>query len=294
MTAKAENWIKFWCAPQLGGRVELSRGVGVTHVYPWHWHEEVQISAIEAGSDDLSFQGARYPMPPGTLSFMPPGEVHSNRHSTSEGCTYRNLNVGPDLLMRAFGELTMEQATFSLRQPVIMDPVLNRRFIAAHERLEEQPASLAADILLLRLLEEMLRRTSGMRHAPGYGREERLAVRRVREYLIEAYAENVSLEDLAKVANQSPYHLHRIFTREVGMSPHAFLMQVRISRAKDLMNDGLPLHRVAAETGFADQSHFTREFKRYMGLTPGVYRSYQHLSRLRRELLPEPVPIRSA
>lgn len=73
MTPKAENWIKFWCAPQFGGRVELSRGIGVTHVYPWHWHEEVQICAIESGTDILSFRGAQHPTPPGTLTFVPPG-----------------------------------------------------------------------------------------------------------------------------------------------------------------------------------------------------------------------------
>ncbi|HKI01797.1 MAG TPA: AraC family transcriptional regulator [Thermoanaerobaculia bacterium] len=275
MTPKAENWIKFWCAPQFEGRVELSRGIGVTHVHRWHWHEEVQISAIEAGSDALSFRGTSYPMPPGSLSFMPPGEVHSNRHSTPAGCTYRNLNVRPELVLRAFRGLTLKEATFSLRQPVLMNPVLFQRFIATHARLEEHPSRLASDVLLLRLMEEMLRGTSGIRRAEGYGREERLAVRRVREYLVQAYDENASLEDLAKVANLSPYHLHRVFTREVGLSPHAFQTQVRLCRAKILLNEGKPLHEVAAETGFADQSHFTREFKRTVGLTPGAYRSQQ-------------------
>lgn len=276
MTPKAENWIKFWCAPQLGGRVELSRGIGVTHIYPWHWHEEVQIWAIESGADILSFRGAQYPTPPGSLAFVPPGEVHCNQHVDPEGCTYRTLNVGPELLLRAFDGLTMEQATFSLRLPFILDPDLFRRFVATHARLEEQPSRLVSDVLLLRLLGELLQRTSGLlRDSEVYGREERMAVRRVREYLIEAHASNVSLEDLAKVASLSPYHLHRIFTREVGMSPHAFQTQVRISRARVLLNEGKPLHVVAAETGFADQSHFTREFKRYIGLTPGAYRSPQ-------------------
>lgn len=274
MTPKAENWIKFWCAPQFGGRVELSRGISVTHVYPWHWHEEVQIWAIESGADVLSFRGAEHVTPPGSLSFVPPGEVHSNRHVEPEGCTYRTLNVGPGLLLRAFRDLTMEQATFSLREPFVVDPALFRRFVATHARLEEQPSRLVSDVLLLSLLEELLHRTSKLRRLPqGGGREERMAVRRVREYLIETHASNVSLEDLAKVANLSPYHLHRVFTREVGMPPHAFQTQVRISRARALLNEGMPLQVVAAETGFSDQSHFTREFKRYIGLTPGAYRS---------------------
>ena len=274
MTPKTENWIKFWCAPQFGGRVELSRGIGVTHVYPWHWHEEVQICAIESGTEILSFRGADHPAFPGSLSFIPSGEVHCNRHIAKEGCTYRTLNVGPDLLLRAFGGLTMEQAMFSLRQPVITDADLFRRFMATHARLEEQPSRLISELLLLRLLEEMLERTSRLhRGREVRGREERMAVRRVREYLVKAHASNVSLEDLAKVANLSPYHLHRVFTREVGMPPHAFQTQVRISRARTLLKEGKPLHVVAADTGFADQSHFTREFKRYVGLTPGAYRS---------------------
>ena len=213
----------------------------------------------------------------------------------SEGCTYRTLNVGPDLLLRAFRGLTVEQATFSLSRPVVLDADLFHRFVATHVRLEEQPSRLVSDILLLHLLEKMLLRTSGLRRDPeGGGREERMAVRRVREYLMEAHASNVSLEDLAKVANLSPYHLHRVFTREVGMPPHAFQTQVRISRARILLSEGRPLHAVAAETGFADQSHFTRELKRYVGLTPGAYRSRQPSSLLGMDLLPTPEPARSA
>ncbi len=295
MTPKAENWIKFWCAPQSGGRVELSRGIGVTHVYPWHWHEEVQICAIESGTDILSLRGAEHPTPPGSLTFVPPGEVHCNRNVAPEGCTYRTLNVGPDLLTRAFRGLTLEQAAFSLKQPVVVDADLFQRFVATHARLERQPSRLVSDVLLLRLLEEMLQRTSRLRRGPeAYGREERAAVRRAREYLMEAHASNVSLEDLAKLANLSPYHLHRVFTREVGMSPHAFQTQVRISRARVLLSEGKPLHQVAAETGFADQSHFTREFKRYVGLTPGAYRSRPPTALLGMDLLPVSESARSA
>lgn len=272
--AKAMGWIKFWCAPQFEGRVELSRGISVTHVYPWHWHEEVQIYALEEGADTLSFRGAQYFTPPGSLTFIPPGEVHCNRYVSPGGCTYRTLNVAPELLLRAFRGLTLEQATFSLRHPVVLDPVLFRRFVATHARLEDHPSRLMSDLLLLRLLEELLQRTASLRCDPAvFGREERRAVRRVREYLVESHAASVSLEELAKVGNLSPYHLHRVFTREVGMSPHAFQTQVRISRARGLLNEGKPLHEVASETGFADQSHFTREFKRFIGLTPGAYRS---------------------
>ena len=55
------------------------------------------------------------------------------------------------------------------------------------------------------------------------------------------------------------------------MPPHLYLTQVRIERAKTLLTEGLPPAHVAAETGFVDQSHFTKRFKRIVGVTPGQY-----------------------
>ncbi len=268
MPQQAENFIKFWCASQLGGRVEMSRGIGVTHTYPWHWHEEMQIEAIEEGPGCLAFRGRELPTAPGSLLFVSPREVHTNRHTTPAGCTYRVMNLGPELVARTFGGVR----AFS-REPVVMDPRLFRLFVATHARLEEAPSRLAGDVLLLRLLAEVFQKSSGPRRHESLGRAERLGVRRVREYLNQHYAENVSLEDLARVGTLSPYHLHRVFSREVGMSPHAFLVTVRIAKAKTLVYQGRPLRAVAAETGFSDQSHFTREFKRYTGLTPGAFRT---------------------
>lgn len=273
MAPKAENWIRFWRSPQLGGRLELSRGIGVTHVYPWHWHEEVQIAAIEDGPGFLSLRGAEHPTPPGSLLLVPPGEVHTNRHATPAGCTFRTMNIRTDLVARLLGDPPGAESVFSLRQPVVYDREMFRLFVAAHARLEEQPSRLSSEILLLRLVEEMARRTAHLRIRSGSKGPERVATQRVREYLARNFAENIALEGLSKVANLSPYYLHRTFTREVGLSPHAFQMQVRISRAKYLLSEGKPLRTVAAETGFSDQSHFTREFKRIVGLTPGAYRS---------------------
>jgi AraC-like DNA-binding protein len=267
---QAENFIKFWCASQLGGQVEMSRGIGVTHTYPWHWHEEIQIEAIEEGPGCLAFRGREHTTNAGSLLLVPAGEVHTNRHTTPAGCTYRVLNLSPELVARAFGGAR----AFSAREPVVTDPRLFRLFVATHARLEEAPSRLTGDVLLLRLLAEVFQRTSGpLRLQDGFGRGVRVGVRRVREYLVESYAENVALEDLARLANLSPYHLQRVFTREVGVSPHAFQASVRVAKAKLLVHQGRPLRTVAAETGFADQSHFTREFKRYTGLTPGAFRA---------------------
>src|SRR5262245_6260640 len=98
----------------------------------------------------------------------------------------------------------------------------------------------------------------------------RLCVSRAR-ILEDNYAADVSLDTLAKLVALSPFHLARLFQREVGMPPHAYQVQVRISHAKQLLLRGLPISRVATDTGFFDTSHFTRHFKRQVGVTPGGY-----------------------
>ncbi|MFM2303350.1 MAG: hypothetical protein RLZZ135_759, partial [Cyanobacteriota bacterium] len=64
--------------------------------------------------------------------------------------------------------------------------------------------------------------------------------------------------------------LNRVFSQEVGVPPHAFLNQVRVWRAKAQLAKGIAISQVAVETGFYDQAHLTRHFKRLLGYTPGI------------------------
>src|SRR5262249_16287688 len=100
---------------------------------------------------------------------------------------------------------------------------------------------------------------------------EDLAVRRTRQFLEEHYAERVSLLELARLTGLSAYHLNRSFCRKIGMPPHEYQLQTRILRAKAFLRRGRSVSETAALVGFADQSHFTRHFKRSVGVTPGKF-----------------------
>jgi AraC-like DNA-binding protein len=105
------------------------------------------------------------------------------------------------------------------------------------------------------------------------------AIKRARDYLEAHHAEPVRLDDLARIARLSRFHLLRQFNRDVGLPPHAYLLQLRIGRAKDLLSRGVPAGQVAHDVGFADQSHMHRYFKRFVGVTPGCYASGMTLPR---------------
>ena len=97
------------------------------------------------------------------------------------------------------------------------------------------------------------------------------AVTRAKAYIEAHCAENITLDDLARAAYLSPFHLARVFQRATGLPPHAYLLQTRILRAKALLAHGRAITDAAYELGFVDQSHFHRHFKRIVGLTPGEF-----------------------
>jgi AraC family transcriptional regulator len=96
------------------------------------------------------------------------------------------------------------------------------------------------------------------------------AVTQAVSFIHENYSRTVKLEDIAAAANLSLYHLTRVFKKAIGTTPHRYLVQVRVNSARLLLAAGArSLAEVAVAVGFADQSHFTREFKRMLGVTPG-------------------------
>lgn len=97
------------------------------------------------------------------------------------------------------------------------------------------------------------------------------AVTQAIDFIHDNYAGGLSLSDIAAAAHLSPFHLSRIFKKATGVSPHQYLLQVRVNSARALLAAGAggrSLAEVAAAVGFADQSHLTRHFKRMLGVTP--------------------------
>jgi AraC-like DNA-binding protein len=97
------------------------------------------------------------------------------------------------------------------------------------------------------------------------------AVALVRDLLGERLTQPPSLDELARLTGMSPFALLRAFRAETGLPPHAYLNQQRVRVARLLLDDGAPPARVAAQTGFTDQAHLSRHFKRIIGVPPGAY-----------------------
>ena len=100
-----------------------------------------------------------------------------------------------------------------------------------------------------------------------------LAIAKTLLFMEQNFVEPVTLSQLAAIANLTLFRFAAVFRREVGMPPYRYISHLRVQQAKALLQQGVPAAVVAAETGFFDQSHMYRHFKRVCGVTPSQFKA---------------------
>jgi AraC-like DNA-binding protein len=99
------------------------------------------------------------------------------------------------------------------------------------------------------------------------------ALRRVHEYVQSHLEENISLETLARTSGLSIFHFTRVFKQSQGVTPHHYLIQRRVERARELLSHtDLSMSEIAFATGFSDPSHFARRFRELVGVPPSTFK----------------------
>jgi AraC-like DNA-binding protein len=247
---------------------------GPAGVTPSHSHPEYQLCLGVGTATRYRYRGAWHVVPSGSLCVLMPDEIHETMEAEdrAEAVGYRVLYAGPSRLAMVAAEIGGRRAGLPFfADAVLYDHTLIERFRLLHAVCFGPSSRLHQDVLLLSVLAIAIAGHARTRTMGDALTGPRRAIRLARAYLEDNYAANVSLDELATVAELSPFHLARLFRREIGMPPHAYQIQVRIDRAKRLLLRGHPVSRVASETGFFDLSHFTRHFKRHMGVAPGQY-----------------------
>jgi AraC-like DNA-binding protein len=253
---------------------ELLRARYIRQCFTPHAHDEFVFGMVEAGAARTFFRGAEDVHVRGSVITFGPGEVHTGAPATSEGWSYRMFYPSVSLVRFIARESTGREFTPAFDRSCVHDPALADRLRAAHVALEGDSDRLQKECTLLEVVGEIVIRCASTQHresAPLPGRRSMAAVRRVRDLLEAEYARPVTIRELADEAGLSTFHLIRVFHAAFGLPPYKYLEQIRIQQARRLIRHGFPLAHVVHATGFSDQSHLTRYFKRIVGVTPGSY-----------------------
>lgn len=263
----------FWHNYALGESFEALKATYITHAFARHTHEGFAIGVIEKGAETFYYRGGMHLAPAGSVVVINPGELHTGQAVTDEGWAYRMIYPDAELLRRAAADIAGHPVQIPyFAAPVISDSLVFERLRWAHLMLELSPSRLEQESYLLSALTLLIQRHADVRLSPPALNNAHDSLERAQGYIQAHYAEDISLDALAQQVFLSPYHLSRLFRDYTGLPPHAYLNQIRVSRAKDLLNRGMPIVEVAQATGFADQAHLTKAFKRIVGVAPGQYR----------------------
>ena len=257
--------------------LSLLRATFITYAFKRHMHDYFVIGMIEAGMQKFDMQYQHYITPPTGLIVINPGEPHTGEAAIPQGFGYRALYPEAEVLQQIASEIKERwQDIPFFAQPVIHDPALFAEIHSLHIALEQARSTLEYESRYLHALARLIQRHADTRPSAKRVKREKAEVKRLRGYIEERCAEDITLDDLARLVNWSPFYLLRVFRREVGLPPHAYLETIRIREAQRLLQLRTPLVDVAYAMGFSSQSHFTTTFKRLIGVTPGQYAKMGH------------------
>lgn len=263
---------RFWRARHFRD-MECLSATFITHAFAPHAHDTLCIGAIEAGCQIGRIRGESKAAGPGDIYLINPEEVHDG-HPGEIGYRYRMIYPSAELLAEIIEDVTGKafHGTPSFSRQILKDEPLANAFLKAQKRLEEGQGALETDEGMYGVLAALF-----TRHGDAVIRlpenRDQSAVGRARAYLEEHFDEDISLEELARVAGLSRAHLIRAFRKAFHMTPHAYLTHRRVRAAKALLANDMAPAEVALACGFADQAHFTRHFKARAGVTPGAFRA---------------------
>src|SRR5215470_6532234 len=277
--AEPGDWARYWRSPD--GRLETMHAHFSGHVYHRHSHETYSLGVTESGAQGFTCRGAGHVSTAGLVMAFNPDDPHDGHAATGDGFTYRMIHLAPDLLTDMLADLTGTAAMPLFAAPVITDPALAGAVRRLHRSLTGPATPLERSERLAAVAALAARHAADPGRADQRGRgEARLtagdrarAAGRVRAFLSDGYAAQATLTDLAEVAGCSRFAAYRAFRDRFGLPPSDYQRQLRLREARRALAGGAGPADVAAATGFADQAHLTRWFRRCYGITPGAYRA---------------------
>ncbi|MDI3384282.1 AraC family ligand binding domain-containing protein [Xenophilus aerolatus] len=266
------NTSRYRHAPQVPG-MDLLHADFTTHEYAPHAHPSFVIAVTEVGGAAFRSRGRAGVAEPQALLVFNPSEPHSGHMGGSARWRYRAFYLAEPGIRHLMAALGLEQARH-FDSNVLGDQALIDAFLALHRAFDADPGPddpLARHERFVHTFGTLFQRhaVSGQRLPAAPTGAGLLAP--VLELLHDAFAERLSLEQMAAAGGLTSFQLIGAFKRTTGLTPHAYLTQLRLRAAIRHLGAGQPLIDAAVASGFYDQSALTRHFKRTFGMTPLQY-----------------------
>lgn len=253
-------------------QIEAYHFNGVAQAFPNHFHEYFVIGLIERGERRLTVNNREYRIGPGDLMTFNPMDNHACVQMDESSLCYRCINVKQDIMRKICSDALKRNQLPQFWKPVQYRTELAGIFCDLHDRIMNGDPALEKEETYILFMERLLSDSAHFAQNKTQAMEYK-EIEDVCTFMEQHYAEPMTLNMLSGIANLNKYSLVRLFTRSKGITPYRFLQTIRIGEAKKLLEQGMEPAQVAQQTGFADQSHFSNYFSKFIGLTPGMYQA---------------------
>ena len=260
------NSTRYWWDRHLCG-LSLLCADFTTHEYPPHTHDALVVAVTERGGSVVKSRGQVQDAQASTMFVFNPAEPHAGWMGWSERWQYRAMYLAKSALDGVADELGIDAVPYFTRN-LFSDPDLIQGFLVLHRAIEEGRDVFRERELLIGSFGTLFRRHGsgvvGIKVPP----RDSVLVARVKARMEAEYASDLRLEDLAAGIGLTTFQLIGLFKRTIGLTPHAYLTQVRLGAACRHLRRAAAPAEVATAVGFYDQSALNKHFKRCYGITP--------------------------
>lgn len=251
-------------------RIEAYRFEGIVQPFPNHFHDYYVIGFIEDGQRVLSCRNQEYALKKGNILLFNPGDNHACVQSDEGTLDYRGFNITKEVMLDLAEEVAGRRELPVFSKTVIFDEEVTCYLHPLHELVMKGSCEFGKEETLLLLISLLIQRYG--QPSPSCIPECPKEIEKACAFMEQHFADRIYLDQICRYAGLSKSTLLRAFTRSKGVTPYSYLENIRIGKAKKLLEQGVPPIEAAMQTGFSDQSHFTNYFNRFIGLAPGLYR----------------------
>lgn len=252
-------------------KIEAYHFEGIMQKFPNHFHEYYVLGFVESGRRFLTCKNKEYTINEGDLLLFNPLDNHACEQVDDMALDWRCLNIKEDVMCQIVKEITRKEYIPKFNATVVFqsDAVIALKDL--HEMIMAEGKDFRKEEIFYFLMEHLIINYTEqslellMQSSP--------EIQKACTYMENNYTETITLDDLSMVSGLNKYTLLRNFTMQRGITPYQYLSTIRVNKAKKLLETGISPIEVAQQSGFTDQSHFSRFFKNFIGITPRQYQN---------------------
>ena len=248
-----------------------------SHNFKTHFHRTYNIGIITKGKVQLKVNGQEYIVNQGEVFLINSNTPHEFKIYESYKYSYCVMCLKTEIIQKYVKDYYNEHSNLLKfgKVKISNNHLYQKIKMIFNKILDESRLIIEKEDCLIKLLDEVIKIDGTLNEMNETIKDDKIdLVEKVREYINNNWNQDLTLEDLLKVANMSKFYFSRVFKKVIGLSPYDYFLQFKIKKVQNLLEQNSNITEIAYETGFYDQSHLNKYFNKFVGISPGQYIEY--------------------